>query len=109
RGRQWGPSLEGREVSLIALRFAAPGSALGRVDAACGDWGESLALTEVGGGSSWAVEVLFTATPEESAIRDRLGGVGVSRWSLEPVVDRDWVSESQRLLPEFRAGRFFIY
>ena len=96
-------------MPLTALRFVVPVTALGRVDAACEGWGESLALTELAGGSSWAVEVLFAATPEESAIRDRLGALGVSKWSLEPVADRDWVAESQRLLPEFSAGRFFIH
>jgi ribosomal protein L11 methyltransferase len=96
-------------VSLIALRFVVPETALGQVDAACDGWGESIALTERAGGSFWAVEVLFAATPEESEIRNRLGAIGAVKWTLEPVADRDWVRESQRLLPEFCAGRFFIY
>jgi ribosomal protein L11 methyltransferase len=79
------------------------------VERCCEDWGESLSLTEREGGACWALEVLFAAAPNEASIRDRLGAVGVIDWRLEPVPERDWVKESQRLLPEFHAGRFFIY
>ena len=53
--------------------------------------------------------MLFAQAPGEAALRDRLVPLGIRDWSLEEVPQRDWVAESQRLLPEFRAGRFFIH
>ena len=96
-------------AGLIAVRFAIPAADLARVEAALEGWGESLAFDEREGGRAWAVEVLFAAAPEGAEIRDRLHPLGVRDWSLEELQQRDWVTESQRLLPEFRAGRFFIH
>ena len=95
--------------ALTALRFTVPAADLARVEAALEGWGESLALDEREGGRAWAVEILFAAPPEEVELRDRLNPLGLRAWSLEEVRQRDWVAESQRLLPEFRAGRFFIH
>jgi ribosomal protein L11 methyltransferase len=36
-------------------------------------------------------------------------GVALAPLALEPLADRDWVAESQRLLPPQTAGRFWIY
>jgi ribosomal protein L11 methyltransferase len=94
---------------MIALRFEVPATARETVERCCEDWGESLSLTERDGGACWAIEVLFAAAPDEASVRNRLGAAGVIDWRLEPVPERDWVKESQHLLPEFRAGRFFIY
>ncbi len=96
-------------MSLIALRFVVPASALRETDTALDGWGESLSLTERADGRSWAVEILFAATPDEAPIRDRLAALGIRDWSVETLAERDWVAESQRLLPELRAGRFFIH
>jgi ribosomal protein L11 methyltransferase len=95
--------------TLTALRFTIVAAERARVEAALEGWGESLALDEREGGRAWAVEALFAAAPEEGEIRDRLLPLGIRDWSLEDVPQRDWVAESQRLLPEFRAGRFFIH
>jgi ribosomal protein L11 methyltransferase len=108
-GRQFEPSLNEEDLPMIALRFEVPASARETAERCCDNWGESLSLIERAGGASWALEVLFAAAPDEAAIRDRLTPVGVIDWRLEPVAERDWVRESQRLLPEFSAGRFFIY
>ena len=91
--------------SLTALRFTIPAADRVRIEAALEGWGESLALDEREGGRAWAVEVLFAAAPEPAEMRDRLRPLGIRDWSLEEVPQRDWVAESQRLLPEFRAGR----
>ena len=104
-GWGWRSAVKG----LIALRFEVPAGAREAVENCCDNWGESLALTERASGAAWAVEVLFAAPPDEATVRDRLGPAGVADWTLEPLDDRDWVRESQRLLPEFRAGRFFVY
>jgi ribosomal protein L11 methyltransferase len=95
--------------ALTALRFTIPAADLARVEAALDAWGESLALDERAGGRAWAVEILFAQAPDEATLRDRLHPLGVRDWSLEEVEARDWVAESQRLLPAFRAGRFFIH
>jgi ribosomal protein L11 methyltransferase len=95
--------------SLTALRFAIPAADRERIGTALDGWGESLALDERAGGRAWAVEILFAAAPDEAALRDRLHPLGIRDWSLEEVEARDWVAESQRLLPAFRAGRFFIH
>jgi ribosomal protein L11 methyltransferase len=95
--------------ALTALRFTIPAAERARVEEALEGWGESLALDEREGGRAWAVEVLFAAMPDASEIRDRLRPLAISDWSLDEVPQRDWVAESQRLLPEFRAGRFFIH
>ena len=95
--------------ALTALRFIIPAADLPRLEAALEGWGASLALDERDGGRSWAVEVLFAAPPGGTALRDRLRPLGIAEWRLEPVAERDWVAESQRLLPEFRAGRFFVH
>jgi ribosomal protein L11 methyltransferase len=94
---------------MIALRFEVPASTREIAERCCDNWGESLSLIERAGGASWAVEVLFAAAPDEAAIGDRLTPLGLIDWRLEPVAERDWVRESQRLLPEFSAGCFFIY
>jgi ribosomal protein L11 methyltransferase len=96
-------------MGFTALRFAVPAADLARVEGALEGWGESLALDEREGGRVWAVEILFAAAPEEAEIRDRLHPLGIRDWSFEEVPQRDWVTESQRLLPEFRAGRFFVH
>ena len=96
-------------MSLTALRFAVSAADLPRIEAALEGWGESLAFDEREGGRAWAVEVLFAAAPDKAALRDRLVPLGIAQWTLESLVGRDWVAESQRLLPEFRAGRFFVH
>ncbi|MDF2763302.1 MAG: putative ribosomal protein methyltransferase [Rhodospirillales bacterium] len=95
--------------ALTALRFTIAAAERARVETALEGWGESLALDEREGGRAWEVEILFAAAPETAEIRDRLRPLGIRDWSLEEVPRRDWVAESQRLLPEFRAGRFFVH
>jgi ribosomal protein L11 methyltransferase len=95
--------------ALTALRFTIAAADRARFEAALEGWGESLALDEREGGRAWAVEILFADAPDEAEIRDRLRPLGIRDWSLEEVPQRDWVAESQRLLAEFRAGRFFVH
>jgi ribosomal protein L11 methyltransferase len=95
--------------NIVALRFTIPAGDRARLEAALDAWGESLALDERAGGRVWAVEILFATAPDAAALRDRLHPLGICDWSLEEVPQRDWVAESQRLLPAFRAGRFFIH
>lgn len=98
-----------RSSALTALRFTIAAAERARVEAALDGWGESLALDEREGGCAWAVEVLFAGAPDHAELRDRLHPLGIRDWSLTEVPQRDWVAESHRLLPEFRAGRFFVH
>ncbi|HXV26385.1 MAG TPA: 50S ribosomal protein L11 methyltransferase [Alphaproteobacteria bacterium] len=102
-----GPSATGD--SLIALRFAVPAAVRAAAEDALEGWGHALAMIERSGGRTWEFEILFSAAPAKSEIRDRLFVLDVRDWSVERLVERDWVRESQRLLPEFRAGRYFLH
>ena len=63
----------------------------------------------------WEISVYFQDRPGArlvAAIRSCLanaGGVTGDEFDLSPIEDRDWVSESQKLLAPVRAGRFFIH
>ncbi len=95
--------------SPVALRFMVLTAGRTAAEDALEGWGDSLAMTERAGGRAWEIEILFSAAPAKSEIHGRLGALGVSDWSLEEVGARDWVAESQRLLPELRAGRFLVH
>ncbi len=95
--------------SLIALRFAVPTAARAAAEDALEGWGDSLAMTERSGGRIWEIEILFFVAPAKPEIGNRLGALGVLDWSLEELGARDWIAQSQSLLPEFRAGRYFLH
>ncbi len=63
----------------------------------------------------WEFTVYFTELPDtrlHAAMKARLSGVldtPPARLQVAPIEDRDWVSESQKLLAPVRAGRFFIH
>ncbi|WP_288903278.1 50S ribosomal protein L11 methyltransferase [uncultured Sneathiella sp.] len=60
----------------------------------------------VSDGSLWRLDILFSEEPP-SALLDQLP----SEHSFEfaPLVQKDWVSESQKMLPPVDAGRFYIH
>ena len=89
--------------SPIALRFRVPTAGRAAAEDALEGWGDSLALTERSSGRAWEIEILFSAAPTKAEIHDRLGALGIRDWTIEAV------AESQRLLPELRAGRFFVH
>lgn len=59
----------------------------------------------------WIVEIYFTGEPDrdhlESVLKDAVGDP--VDLHLAPLVDRDWVAESQALLPPIRAARFCVH
>jgi ribosomal protein L11 methyltransferase len=59
----------------------------------------------------WRVEVFFAAAPDAGFVDAVLSRAALQDWdcSLDPVEDRDWVSESQKLLAPVEAGRFFVF
>lgn len=59
----------------------------------------------------WQIDVFFGSEPPDGFIGKLLEKAGLSRWrhTIDPVEDRDWVSESQKLLAPVQAGRFLVY
>jgi ribosomal protein L11 methyltransferase len=72
---------------------------------------EPLALSsfEIENGRAWMTEALFGARPALKAVRAALAATAAADIAIEPVPDKDWVSESQRALPPIRAGRFYVH
>ncbi|GHF21174.1 ribosomal protein L11 methyltransferase [Kordiimonas sediminis] len=59
----------------------------------------------------WKVDLFFTGKPDEQFVSTLLSSAGLSDWSYtsSKVEDRDWVSESQKLLQPVHEGNFYIY
>ncbi|WP_262696126.1 50S ribosomal protein L11 methyltransferase [Kordiimonas aquimaris] len=59
----------------------------------------------------WQVDVYFTDEADTAFIDAVLTHAGLEGWTytLTPIEDRDWVSESQKLLAPVRAGRFLVF
>lgn len=59
----------------------------------------------------WQIDVFFGSQPPDDFVEELLDKAGLFRWqhTFDPVEDRDWVSESQKLLAPVRAGRFLVY
>lgn len=59
----------------------------------------------------WRVDIFFAERPAETFVEELLDKAGITRWAYEfaPIEDRDWVSESQKLLAPVRAGDFLVY
>ena len=66
---------------------------------------------EVEDGKVWMTQMFFVGEPEPDLVAAVLAEAGLTNWAYDcvPVEDRDWVSESQRLLAPVREGRFFVY
>ena len=59
----------------------------------------------------WRIDIYFIEKPAPDFLTDLLTITGLLNWTyeLKPVEDRDWVSESQKLLTPVRAGRFLVF
>ncbi|WP_374764893.1 50S ribosomal protein L11 methyltransferase [Yunchengibacter salinarum] len=91
-------------VDTVAERFNAPPPTISAFD--------PLSATEDDStGEDWRVDLFFTGTPAAGYLDALLAAAGAEGrpFELAPVPDRDWVSESQKLLHPVSAGRFFIY
>ncbi len=71
----------------------------------------TLSRFEQPGQELWRVDIYFTDEPDPDFIAAIQARAGVSGWCYEvsPLEERDWVSESQKLLAPVRAGRFLVY
>ena len=76
-----------------------------------GEFPPTLSYFEQPGESDWLVEIFFAEQPDDTFVREMLERAGLTAWSHEfaPVEDKDWVSESQKLLSPVEAGRFVVF
>ncbi len=78
---------------------------------AIGMFPPTLSRFEQAGDTLWRVDIYFTEQPAPVFLADLLTHAELANWTyeLKPLEDRDWVSESQKLLTPVRAGRFLVY
>ena len=57
-------------------------------------------------GSLWQLDILFEDEPTADMLQRLPGGAD---FTLAPLAPKDWVSESQKMLPPVDAGRFYIH
>lgn len=59
----------------------------------------------------WKIDIYFASKPDTSFVDAFLEQAHLNEWSYElsAIEERDWVSESQKLLAPVRAGRFLVY
>lgn len=71
----------------------------------------TLSRFEQAGLPLWQVDIYFAKQPAPDFLSELMDYAGLADWSydLGPLEDRDWVSESQKLLSPVRAGRFLVF
>ena len=76
-----------------------------------GDFPPTLSYFEQKDSSLWRTEVFFPGAPDYGFITAMLLGAGLTDWDhdIAPLENKDWVSESQKLLAPVEAGRFLIF
>jgi ribosomal protein L11 methyltransferase len=79
------------------------------LEAALEPFGEAMSSFETDSGKSWLIEVIGEAKPSARNVAAALKPLGRYRAEVARVPDKDWLAESRRGLPEFRAGPFFFY
>jgi ribosomal protein L11 methyltransferase len=75
------------------------------------DFPPTLSYFEQPKSDDWKIELFVTGTPDKTLLQNIIAAAGLSHisYTIEKLADRDWVSESQKLLKPVEAGRFFIY
>lgn len=76
-----------------------------------GDFPPTVSYFEIPGGTLWKVEIYFPGAPDYAFINLMLARTGLIDWNhtIEPVEEKDWVSESQKLLAPVEAGDFLVF
>lgn len=76
-----------------------------------GDFPPTLSYFEQKHSNLWRVEIFFPAIPDYGLINMMLQQADLLDWDhdISPVEEKDWVSESQRLLEPVEAGCFYVY
>jgi ribosomal protein L11 methyltransferase len=71
--------------------------------------GEAMSSFETGNGKGWLIDVICATKPSAGAVAAALKPLGRYSATIDRVPDKDWLAESRKGLPEFRAGPFFFY
>ncbi|MCK0068544.1 50S ribosomal protein L11 methyltransferase [Kordiimonas laminariae] len=76
-----------------------------------GEFPPTLSYFEQAGKNDWRIEIYFPTEPDYSFITKMLAAGNLLDWDHEiaPIEEKDWVSESQKLLQPVEAGRFFVF
>ncbi|HET6156926.1 MAG TPA: 50S ribosomal protein L11 methyltransferase [Dongiaceae bacterium] len=72
-------------------------------------FGEAISSFETDNGKGWLIEVFGETKPGAREVAAVLKPLGRYRAEIVRVPDKDWLAESRRGLPEFKAGPFFFY
>jgi ribosomal protein L11 methyltransferase len=72
-------------------------------------FGEAMSSFETDNGKGWLIEVIGQAKPAARDVAAALKPLGNHHAKIDRVPDKDWLAESRKGLPEFRAGPFFFY
>jgi ribosomal protein L11 methyltransferase len=79
------------------------------LESALEPFGEAISSFETDNGKAWLIEVFCETKPSARAVAAALKPLGRDAAKIEGVPDKDWLAESRRGLPEFKAGPFFFY
>ncbi|MEZ5830230.1 MAG: 50S ribosomal protein L11 methyltransferase [Dongiaceae bacterium] len=80
-----------------------------RLESALEPLGQAISSFETDQGKGWLIEVISNAKPAARDVAAALKALGRYSAKIDRVPDKDWLAESRRGLPEFRAGPFFFY
>lgn len=72
-------------------------------------FGEAMSSFETDNGKGWLIEIISQTKPTARDVAAALKPLGKHRAVIDRVPDKDWLAESRKGLPEFRAGPFFFY
>jgi ribosomal protein L11 methyltransferase len=101
--------------TLWRVWLTVPPDAAGLVEQALADDAVAVSRFERQGAADWQVEALFAHPPDRAHLAARLAvaaaaaGVVVEPPAIEPVVEKDWVRESQANLPPLQSGRYYVH
>jgi ribosomal protein L11 methyltransferase len=99
--------------SLWRMGVVVPADAASAMAAAFENFSDSVSLSDDGNGR-WRVGGLSPRRPERAAVEVAVAlaaagaGGSVPQLAIEPVAPQDWVAESRRRMPAFRAGRYYV-
>ncbi len=72
-------------------------------------FGEAISSFEMDSGKGWLIEVFGEQKPAAANVAAALKSLGRYKAEIARVPDKDWLAESRKGLPEFKAGPFFFY
>ncbi|HKP26203.1 MAG TPA: 50S ribosomal protein L11 methyltransferase [Dongiaceae bacterium] len=79
------------------------------LESALEPFGEAMSSFETDNGKGWMIEIIGQAKPAARDVAAALKPLGKHHAVIDRVPDKDWLAESRKGLPEFRAGPFFFY